>query len=256
MQNLEVLDLVWALGLVAMATGLAQWQKLGISGQIAIASARSIIQLLVMGFGLQIVWQLDQPLVTMGVILVLAIGTTIAASNRISDRVNLHPVVGGAILTGLTVALGYTILFVIKPTNWHQPQYWLAGAGMSLGYLLNSTAVAGERLISEIDRHQAEIETHLSLGATPAQSIATYRQAAIKAAILPTVETLSVAGLVTIPGLMSGQLLANVSPVNAAGYQIILLLMVLAGNMIAAVWVTGGIAARYFNHYAQLRILE
>ena len=117
MQNLEVLDLVWALGLVAMATGLAQWQKLGISGQIAIASARSIIQLLVMGFGLQIVWQLDQPLVTMGVILVLAIGTTIAASNRISDRVNLHPVVGGAILAGLTVALGYTILFVIKPTN-------------------------------------------------------------------------------------------------------------------------------------------
>ena len=256
-RSLEVLDLAWALGLVAISIGLAQWQKLGIAGQMAIAAARSILQLLVMGFGLQIVWQLDNPVVTLGAILLLAIATTIAASNRISDRVtSLQPIVGGAILTGLAVALGYTILFVIKPNNWHQPQYLLAGAGLSLGYLLNSTAVAGERLISEVDRHQAEIETHLSLGATPAQSIAIYRQAAIRAAILPTVETLMVAGLVTIPGFMTGQLLANTSPVNAAGYQIVLLLMVMTANTIAAILVTGGIARRYFNHYAQLRILD
>jgi putative ABC transport system permease protein len=256
-RSLDLLDLAWALGLVAISIGLAQWQRLGIAGQMAIAAARSVLQLLVMGFGLQLVWQLNRPLVTIGAILLLTIATTIAASNRISDKAkNLLPIVGGSILTGLTVALAYTILVVIKPTNWHQPQYLLAGAGISLGYLLNSTAVAGERLISTIEQHQAEIETQLSLGATPAQSIATYRQAAIKAALLPTIDTLMVAGLVTIPGFLTGQLLANMAPLNAAGYQIVMLLMVIAGNTIAAILVTQGIAQRYFNRYAQLRILE
>jgi putative ABC transport system permease protein len=255
--SLEILDLAWALGLIAIAIGLAQWQRLGIAGQMAIAAARSILQLLVMGFGLQLVWQLDHPLVTIGAIFLLAILAAIAASNRISDKVkNLLPIVGRSILTGLIVALAYTIFVVIKPTNWHQPQYLLAGAGISLGYLLNSTAVAGERLISMIEQHQAEIETHLSLGATPAQAIAAYRQTAIKAALLPTIDTLMVAGLVTIPGFMTGQLLANVSPLNAAGYQIVMLFTVMAGNTIAAIMVTQGIAQRYFNRYAQLRILE
>jgi putative ABC transport system permease protein len=256
-RSLDLLDLAWALGLVAISIGLAQWQRLGIAGQLAVAAARAIVQLLVMGFGLQIVWQLNQPLVSVGAILLLAIATTIAASNRISDRVkNLIPLVGGAILTGLTIALAYTIFVVIKPTNWYQSQYLLAIAGMCLGYLLNSTAVAGEWLMREIEQHPAEIETRLSLGATPAMAIAPYRQAAIKAAILPTIDTLMVAGLVTIPGFLTGQLLANVSPLNAAGYQIVVLFTVIASNTIAAILVTQGIAKRYFNQYAQLRILE
>jgi putative ABC transport system permease protein len=253
-RTLDLLDLAWAFGLIAISIALLQWQRVGIGGQMALAAARSILQLLVMGFGLQVIWQLDNPAVTVGGIFVMAIATTIAASNRIGDRVkDLLPIVGGAILTGLIVAVGYTILVVIKPTSWHQPQYLLACAGISLGYLLNNTAVAGERLITEIDRHTAEIETHLSLGATPAQAIASYRQVAIKSALLPTIDTLMVAGLVTIPGFLTGELLTNVQPVNAAGYQIVVLLMVMGSNTIAAILVTGGIASRYFNRSAQLQ---
>ncbi len=256
-RTLELLDLAWAFGLVAIAIGLAQWQRLEIAGQMALAAARSILQLLVMGLGLQLVWQFDHPFITVGAIVLMTIATAIASSNRISDKMkNLLPIVAGSMLTGLTVALAYTILFVIKPTNWHQPEYIFAGVGMTLGYLLNSTAAAGERLISEIDRHTAEIETHLSLGATSAQAIGSYRRSAIRAALLPTIETLMVAGLVTIPGFLSGELLANISPVNAAGYQIILLFAVLASNMIAAILVTQGISHRYFNRQAQLCSIE
>jgi putative ABC transport system permease protein len=253
---LDLLDLAWAFGLIAISIGLLQWQRVKIVGQIALAAARSILQLLVMGFGLQVIWQLNSPLVTVGSIVVLAIVTAIATSSRISDHMkNLLPIVSGSMLTGLIIAVGYTILVVIKPTNWHQPQYLLACAGMSLGYLLNSTAVAGERMISGIEQHQAEIETHLSLGATPAQAISTYRQAAITAALLPTIDLLGVAGLVTIPGFLSGELLANVQPVNAAGYQIVVLFTAIASNTIAAILVTQVIANRYFNRHAQLQTL-
>ena len=254
---LDLLDLAWAFGPIGISIGLLQWQRVGLAGQMALAAARSILQLLVMGFGLQIIWQLNNPLVTVGGICAIAIATTIAASNRISDRIEgLLPIVGGAIFTGLIVAVGYTILVVIKPTSWDRPQYLFAVAGICLGYLLNNTAVAGGRLISEIDRHQAEIETHLSLGATPAQAIAPYRQIAIKSALLPTIDTLMVAGLVTIPGFLSGELLADVQPVNAAGYQIVILFAVMASNTIAALLVTSGIANRYFNKYAQLQSIE
>lgn len=258
-RGLDLLDLAWAFGLIAISIGLLQWQRVKIAGQMALAAARSILQLLVMGFGLQIVWQLNHPLVTIGAIVGLAIVTAIAASNRISDRLNnfnLLPIVSGSLFTGLIIAGGYTILVVIKPTNWHQPQYLLACTGISLGYLLNSTAVAGERMMSGIEQHQAEIETHLSLGATPAQAIATYRQAAIKAALLPTIDLLGVAGLVTIPGFLSGELLANVRPVNAAGYQIVVLFTAIASNTIAALLVTQGIANRYFDRSARLKTLE
>ena len=256
-RGLDLLDLAWAFGLIAISIGLLQWQRVKIAGQMALAAARSILQLLVMGFGLQIVWQLNNPLVTAGAIVVLALVTAIAASSRISDRLNnLLPLVSGSLLTGLIVAEGYTILVVIKPTNWHQPQYLLACTGISLGYLLNSTAVAGERMIGGIEQHQAEIETHLSLGATPAQAIATYRQAAIKAALLPTIDLLGVAGLVTIPGFLSGEILANVRPVNAAGYQIVVLFTAIASNTIAALLVTQGITNRYFDRSARLQTLE
>jgi putative ABC transport system permease protein len=111
-------------------------------------------------------------------------------------------------------------------------------------------------MISEIERHQAEIETHLSLGATPAQSVSTYRQAAIKAALVPTIDILMVAGLVTIPGFLSGGLLANVQPVNAAGYQIVALFTTIASNTIAVLLVTQGIVNRYFTRDARLRSIE
>jgi putative ABC transport system permease protein len=250
---LDLLDLAWALGLIAISIALLQWQRVGLGGQIAIAAARAILQLLVIGLGLQVIWQLNNPVVTIGGIGLLAILTTIAATNRIGDRIkNLLPIIGGAIFTGLVIAVGYTILVVIKPTSWHQPQYLLAVAGICLGYLLNNTAVAGARLIGEIDRHTAEIETQLSLGATPAQAIAAYRQTAIRSALVPTIDTLMVAGLVTIPGFLTGELLANSQPVNAAGYQIVILFTVLTSNTIATIIVVNGIASRYFNQEAQL----
>jgi putative ABC transport system permease protein len=254
---LDLQDLAWAFGLIAIAIGLVRWQRVGLVGQIAIAAARASLQLLVMGFGLQLIWQLNTPLVTFGGIGAMVVATTIAASNRIGDRMkNLAPIVGGAICTGLIVAVGYTILVVIKPTSWHQPQYLLACAGISLGYLLNSTAIAGERAIGEIERHQAEIETRLSLGATPAQAIAPYRQTAIKSTLVPTIDTVAISGLVTIPGFLAGGLLGGVQPVNAAGYQIVVLFMVMASNTIAATIVTGAIANRYFNQSAQLQSLD
>jgi putative ABC transport system permease protein len=251
-RSLDLLDLVWAMGLVALCLGLVRWQQLKLGGQIAIAVGRAVLQLLVMGFGIQLTWQLANPLILGAVIFGLAILTSIAASNRISDRVTgLLPIVSGAIIAGVTVALVYTVIVVIKPDRFDRPEYWLAGAGICLGALLNSTAIAGETLIATISQNANNIETHLHLGASPSQAIAPYRRQAMNAAIVPTINSLSIAGLVTLPNFFSGALLSQITPINAAGYQIIFSIAVLASTITASTLVTLGISRRYFNQFAQ-----
>ena len=76
---LDLADLAWAFGLIAISIGLLQWQRVGLAGQMALAAARSLLQLLVMGFGLQIIWQIDRPWVTVAGICAIAVATTIAS---------------------------------------------------------------------------------------------------------------------------------------------------------------------------------
>jgi putative ABC transport system permease protein len=253
LRSIDTIDLLWAMGLVLVTIGLVQWQKLNLAGKVALAVARTVGQLLVMGVGLQLIVGGKNPLFIGGGILVLTILTSIATTNRISDRLSgLLPIVTGSMLAGLSIALVYTVVIVIKPDRLDRPEYWLGLAGICLGYLLNSTAVAGERLVSNITQNISGIEAHLSLGATPSQAIAPYRRQAISAALLPTIDTLSVAGLVTIPSFLSGEIFSNISPINAAAYQIIILIAILASNTISILLVTAGISRRYFNRFAQI----
>ena len=90
------------------------------------------------------------------------------------------------------------------------------------------------RLVKALRNNRIEIETHLSLGATPRQAIATYRQEAIKAGLIPTVNAMMVVGLVTLPGTITGQILAGADPLVAAIYQILIMFMLALATLIAS----------------------
>ena len=111
---------------------------------------------------------------------------------------------------------------------------------------------AGERLVSALRNNRIEIETLLSLGATPAQAIAAYRKAAIKAGLIPTINAMMVVGLVTLPGTITGQLLAGADPLVAAIYQILIMFMLAIATLIASLIATYGIARQFFTPAMQL----
>ncbi|MEM6256631.1 MAG: ABC transporter permease, partial [Cyanobacteria bacterium P01_D01_bin.156] len=94
--------------------------------------------------------------------------------------------------------------------------------------------------------------THLSLGATPDQAIASYRREAIKAGLIPTVNSMMVVGLVTLPGIITGQLLSGIDPLNAALYQMLIMFMLAFSTLVTALLVTHGIQRQFFNAAAQL----
>ncbi len=251
--KLDFFDLVLALGIMGIAVTLSLWQKLQLENQLIMATGRSILQLLVIGSLLDVIFALDNPL---AVILILAIMVTIAtivARNRISKKIiGLIPIVWLSIFASTAFTLAYTMILIIQPLSWYDPQYIIPLTGMVLGNAMNSAALGGERLASNINNNGLEIETHLSLGATPKQAVESYRKEAIRTSLIPTLNQMMVVGLVSLPGMFTGQVLGGSPPLEAASYQILILFMIALTNLITAILITEGVSRKFFNSSFQL----
>lgn len=247
------LQLIWALGMMAIAIALSAWQRLGLEWNLLVATGRTISQLLVVGYILAAVFAIREPLLVLAVLGVMLVIATIAARNRISRKIpQLLPLIGGSILLSTLLTLVYTNLLIIQPQTWYEPQYVIPLAGIVLGNAMNGAALSGERLVSTLNSSQLEIETHLSLGATPQQAVSRYRKEAIKAGLIPTINTMMVVGVVTLPGIMTGQLLSGVNPIQAAAYQMLIMFMLAFATLVTTSLITWGICQKFFNQAAQL----
>ncbi len=246
--------LFWALGMMALAIGLARWQKLGLEWQLARATVLTVVNLLVVGYILAVIFALNNAWAVLVILAVMLTIATVVARNRISKKIpQLLPVVGGSILVSTAITLTYTTTLVIQPITWYEPKYLIPFAGIVLGNAMNASALAGERLVSTINASQLEIETHLSLGATPQQAVAQYRKDAIRAALIPTINAMMVVGVVTLPGIITGQLLSGANPLDAASYQILIMFMLALTNLITTLLVTQGVYLQFFTKDAQLQ---
>lgn len=251
--EIDLIGLGWALGLMVLAIGLSAWQRLGLEGNLAIATVRTVVQLLMVGYLLALVFALRNPWVVLAVLGVMLAIAAIVARNRISKKIpGLLPLVGGSIFISTALTLAYTTLLVVRPTPWYDPQYIIPLAGILLGNSMNAAAIAGERFVSTLSRSRLDIETHLSLGATPRQATREFRNDAIRAGLIPTLNAMLVVGIVTLPGIITGQLLGGADPLNAALYQMLIMFMLAFATLIATLLITLGIFRQCFNQAAQL----
>ncbi|NER78424.1 MAG: iron export ABC transporter permease subunit FetB [Leptolyngbya sp. SIO1D8] len=251
--DLGVLQLCVSLGLMLGAIALARWQGLGLEWTLVMASARTVFQLFAVGYILAIVFAWRTPWSVLAVWLVMLAVATVVARNRISKRLSrLLPLVAGVLLTSTGITMIYTISMVLRPDVWYDPRYVIPLAGIVLGNAMNAASITGDRLVSSLKRHQLEIETHLSLGATPTQAILDYRNEAIKAGFIPTLNAMMVVGIVTLPGIITGQLLSGADPINAALYQMLIMFMLAFSTLLTSILITLGLQRYFFNAAAQL----
>jgi putative ABC transport system permease protein len=240
---------------MALAIALSIWQQLGLERSLAIATGRTVVQLGAVGYLLAIVFAWKNPGV---VLIVLAAMSGIAArvaQSRIGKKIpHLLLLMWGAILVGTTLTLSYVNLVVLQPDVWYNPQYLIPLAGIVLGNAMNASAIAGERLVSLVKAGQLDIETHLCLGATPQQAVESYRKEAIKAGLIPTLNSMMVVGVVTLPGIITGQLLGGVNPFEASLYQMLIMFMLAFATLVTTVLVTHGLCRQFFNPAAQLTL--
>ena len=161
------------------------------------------------------------------------------------------------LVVGLLTTL-FAVVTIIHSKNWYTPQYFLPILGMILGNSLTGIAIGLESLLSTAKRDQLAIEARLALGQTRFEALAHIRTQALKTGMMPIINSMSASGLVSLPGMMTGQILSGVDPVEATKYQI--LIMFLIAGATAMVTLLSVIGAIYMitddRHRLVLSVLE
>lgn len=254
---LTPIDLAIASVLIILDGVLSLVLRLGLHRQLAWAALRMVVQLVMIGFILRAVFAIASPLITLAVILVMVAiaGREVAA--RPEQRLGRfgNYAVGAsavAISTFLTAILALTT--AIRPQPWFDPHYAVPLAGIILGNVLNGSSIALDSLLGSVVRERAAIDAQLALGATFRQAMRGLIRASVRRALLPTINQMSAAGIITLPGIMTGQILAGMDPLEAAKYQILLMFLLSGGSGLAAVAVVYLAAMRLTDDRQRLRI--
>ncbi len=254
---LTPLDLTLAALLVVILAGLSFALQLGVGRSILIAAVRTTVQLLLLGLVLKAVF--DN--VHLGWITLIALAMLLIAGREVLARQKRRLIgwwgfgIGTASMFISTFTITVLVLLaVIQLRPWYEPQYAIPLLGMMLGNTMTGIALGMDTLTHSAWQHKAVIEARLMLGQTWQQAIAGIRHDSMRTGMMPIINAMAVAGLVSLPGMMTGQLLAGNPPLEAAKYQILIMFMISAGTgfgTMAAVWLT---SKRLFDDRERLRL--
>ncbi len=231
---------LFAASALMLVAGIVSWKlELGQEKSIAVAAVRAFVQLLAMGFLLVYLFRYQSWWLVSLVLLAMALCAAQIAVSRVKHRVSglWLPVFATLLASSMTIAF-IVVEGVIQPDPWYSARQLVPIAGMALGNTMSATAVAIDRLFADLDGRSDEMFALVALGATPREAAFPSIKAAVGAGILPTLATMCAAGIVQIPGMMSGQILAGADPVVAAKYQIVVLLMMSAATTLAIVMIS------------------
>lgn len=247
-------DLALSAGLVLAAMGVSSWQRLGLARGFALGALRATLQLVAVGYVLVYVFAANRWWLVLLALAIMLAAATHASTGRVgAPRRVILPINGAAMLLGAGLTLAYVVAVVLRLEEWYDPRYLVPLFGMIVGNAMNGAALAAERLSSEMEGRRGEIEAYLALGASPARAAAEPVRRALTAALIPSVNALMVVGLVTLPGMMTGQILAGASPLLAVRYQIVVMFMLTSAVAVTSVLVVLWYRRRFFTPAEQLR---
>ena len=233
--------LILAAGLISILLHLKMEKKL------FLASARTVIQLLLLGYILRYVFRIDNPFV-LGIVLVFM--TSAAAYTAVA---NINRTVKGIFWLGFSTTFVVTQL-VINVEPWYQPRYVIPLAGMVFGNALTGISLSLDQFLEELSIGRERVEMELSLGATRWEAASFPIRSSLKRGMIPIINTMMAAGLVSLPGMMTGQILAGADPLEAVKYQIVVMFMITAATVLGCMLSVLLVYRRLFNDRHQLRI--
>ena len=229
-------QLALASGFILITAALSLALGLGLAKDLVISSARTYLQLLALGFVLRWVFAAR---VWWIVVVLLGIMTVMATRIVLKRAPDAPPGLFGSsflsmAVTSITVTFAVTALIIRVPV-WYEPRYVIPIAGMVLGNSMTGIALAIERLFSDLDSRAEEILALTALGANRWELAGASARTALRAGLIPTINSMAAAGIVFIPGMMTGQILAGVDPLEATKYQIVVMLMVSAATAVGSI---------------------
>jgi putative ABC transport system permease protein len=241
-----------ATSLILINGAISALLGLGLGRRLLLAGFCCVVQLLLVGLILEWVFRLNRWYLVLALMLVMTVVAGVSAIRRTHIRypgIWLSSVVSVWASSWLMAAFGLTTLVAVKP--WYTPQFAIPLLGMILGNTLNGISLGLDRLGGELATRRLHVESLLALGATRWEAARQPIQTAVRTGMIPMINAMMVVGVVSLPGMMTGQLLAGVSPLQAVRYQIVILFLIASGTALGTVSVILLSYRRLFNEQHQ-----
>ncbi len=229
-------ELALATGFILATGGLSMALSLRLERDLALATIRTYLQLAALGLVLRWVFEKNTWWLVMPILVVMTVAAGIIILRRAPDAPSglLGTSVMSMAVTGFTVTFAVTALVIRLPV-WYDARYVIPIAGMVFGNSMTGIALALERVFADLDARSDELLALVALGASPWEASQNSVRAALRAGLIPTINAMAAVGIVFIPGMMTGQVLAGADPVEASKYQIVVMLMVAAATAVGSV---------------------
>jgi putative ABC transport system permease protein len=250
-------DIAAAALLIAVNAALSIGLRLGLERQLLIAASRMIVQLLLVGLVLKALFAASSPWLTGGVALIMIgfAGYEIKARQTKPFTGIWTYGIGAGSMTIVGISITALALVVqIGADPWYDPRYAIPLLGMIVGNAMTGVSIGLERLLTGVGRERAAIEARLSLGHGFSESLGNVRRDAVRSGLIPIINSMSAAGLVFLPGMMTGQILAGVEPIEAVKYQLLIMFLIAGGTGIGVVLSVLAAAHRLTDERHRLRL--
>jgi putative ABC transport system permease protein len=236
--DLGFTDLAIAALLLIANGAVSIWFHLGLERTIAISAIRMVVQLAVVALALKWIFALNSPIWTVLFALFMtgAAGYEVMArqERRVGGIATLALGAGAPFAAGL-IATIFAMVAVIGPDPWYAPRYVLPLFGMMLGNAMAGTSLVLDAMTSGAQRERSAIEGRLALGAGRFEAFDSVLKRALTTGLLPILSAMATTGVVALPGMMTGQILAGIDPVSAAKYQVMIMFLIAGATGIAVV---------------------
>lgn len=257
MIELSIFDLALAGLFVALGAGATSLLRLGVTRTLLIAAARAVLQLLLIGLVLKVLFgyvHLGWVSLLATIMLSVAGWEVMVRQHRpFRDWWGYGTGTASLFVSSFTITL-IALTAIIQTSPWYHPQYAIPLLGMLLGNTMNGIALGVDRLTEAAWTQRGVIETRLMLGHSWNEAIGQIRRRSIRSGLIPIINAMAAAGVVSLPGMMTGQILAGASPLQAAKYQILILFLISGGTLVGtttAVWIG---SRRLFDDRERLRL--
>ena len=227
-----------AVALIFINAGISLAFSLGLEKRLLIGSVRTVVQLLLIGWLLQ--WIFSHPLwyVVLPIMLCMAVIAGTSAVSRTTRRypgIYLDSVL--SVMATAIVVLSIAVLGIFRLEPWYAPRHALPILGIILGNALNGISLGLRQFGDDLATHRQQVEMLFTLGATRWEAARPFVRKAIQTGMVPIINSMMVVGLVSLPGIMTGQILSGIAPIEAVKYQIVVMFLIASGAAMGTVGV-------------------
>ncbi|MFQ6548077.1 ABC transporter permease [Aestuariibius sp. 2305UL40-4] len=254
---LSQLDVAVAALALVLCAGASAALSLGIARTLLIAGARMVGQLLLLAVVLRWLFALQSPAVTALAMLAMAGFAGVEVMNRQSRLAGRGWTLGlgaGVMLAGGWLVTVPALALLVRADPWHAPQVALPLFGMVAGSAMTGVALGLDTFARTVTREARAIEGRLALGATREAALADARREAIRTGLMPVLNAMAATGVVTIPGMMTGQILAGADPMQAARYQMLVMFLIATVSVGGTIGAVHALARRLTDERHRLRL--